>query len=318
MNEIGRKIADKIIEIHGSTDFKIAFLPYKRSMWNSMESVYEECKASGAEVHCMPIPYLRMKANKQPDYLDTDYELFGDIAEPIEELHDVDYIAIHYQYEDHNKVTNMLPKYFTKALKDRYHAKIIYLPYGIGMGQGHFALQPGCQEVDYAFLEDENNAERFIAGWKLKGVDFEGRCFGYGSPKMDAAAKTKKFIPDEWKDIIGDRTVVLICNSLGPFLTSPITRMSSYEYYIRKETEEGHAVIFRPHPLMISTIKSMIPYFMPDYKSMLSWIRCQHHVILDESEYLERAIGAADRMISDPSSVVSMWSVTGKPYKVIE
>ena len=48
MNEIGKRIADKLAEIHGSRDFSIAFLPYKRSMWNSMESVYTECWSSGA------------------------------------------------------------------------------------------------------------------------------------------------------------------------------------------------------------------------------------------------------------------------------
>ena len=317
MNKIGRRITDKLIEIHGSTDFSIAFLPYKRSMWNSMSSVYEECKASGIDAHCYPIPYLRMKENKVPDYLDTDYYLFGDIAERIDDLGHADYIAIHYQYEDHNKVTNMIPKYFTKALKERYGAKIVYLPYGIGMGSGHFSLQPGCRYVDYAFLENENQAETFIACWLTQGIDFNGRCFGYGSAKLDTVRDLQKVIPDEWSGIIGDRSVTLICTSLGPFLMDPVQHMRHYQMHASNEIGNNRAVVFRPHPLMRTTIKSMIPWAAERYEKLIAWMETRDHIIVDESEYLERAIAAADRLISDMSSVVVMWQETGRPYEVL-
>ena len=317
MNEIGRKITDKLIELHGSTEFSIAFLPYKRSMWNSMKSVYEECKASGIDAHVYPIPYIRLKQNKEVDYMDTDFAMFGDIAEPIETLKHADYIAIHYQYEDHNRVTSMKPEYFTKALKERYGAKIIFLPYGIGMGQGHFALQPGCRDIDYAFLEDENNAERFIAGWLTQGIDFNGRCFGLGSAKLDMCRELTKVIPPEWVDWIGDMSVTLVCNSLAPFLGNPIQRIGLYQHYIGNEIGAGRAVIFRPHPLLKQTIISMVPQVMPYYEKFESWLDTRDRVIFDKSEYLERAIAASDYLISDQSSVVYMWAETGKEYKII-
>lgn len=317
MNEIGRKIADKIIELHGSTEFKVAFLPYKRSMWNSMESVYEELKASGVEVHCYPIPYLRMKENKEPDYVDSDYDLFGDIAEPIETLTSADYVAIHYQYEDHNKVTNMLSEYFTEAIRDRYRCKVVFLPYGIYGNQSRYSLQPGCRYVDYAFLESDDAVNLFISGWQTQGVDFTGRAFSYGSPKLDAMNKLKRDMPEEWKDIIGDRSVTLICNSLGPFLGDPFRRLTLYHHHILDEIGKGHAVIFRPHPLLRTTIRSMMPSMAQDYDAFISWAHSQEGVIVDESEYLERAFGIADRMISDISSVIPMWQMTGKPLEVI-
>jgi len=318
MNEIGRRIVDKLIELHGGTGFTMAFLPYKRSMWNSMESVFEECKASGIEVHCMPIPYYRMKENKQIDYIDSDFDLFGQIAEPIENLADIkpDYIAIHYQYEDHNKVTNMLPEYFTKALKDRYHAKIVYLPYGIYGTNKVFSLQPGCRHIDYGFLEDKTAEEIFIAGWLTRGVDFTGRVFGFGSPKLDAMQKLTRDIPEEWSDIIGDRSVTLVCNSLGTFLTDPSKAIERYETSVIRELYLGHAVIFRPHPLLRTTIKSMRPDTAERYEGFLETIQL-NNVIVDESENLERALGIADKLISDPSSVIPMWKVTGRPWEVL-
>lgn len=237
-NEIGRKITDKLIEIYGP-DMKIAFFPYKRSMWNSMQSVYDECKASGIEAHCVPIPYYRMGPGQTVDHIDSDFDLFGPIAESVSVLEGLklDCIAIQYQYENHNRVTNMLPEYFTMAIKERYNCDIIYLPYGIGSGgaSSHFILQPGVCNVDYAFLETEANADRFIREWQKVGVDFTGRVFVYGSPKLDIVGNLTTEIPEKWEYIIDGRSVTLIANSLGPFLVDPLGRISLYKDKARAE-----------------------------------------------------------------------------------
>ena len=318
MNEIGRKITDKLIEIHGSKDFSIAFLPYKRSMWNSMQSVYEECKASGIEAHCMPIEYICMKENREIDYITSDFFLFGDIAEPIENLGKVDYIAIHYPYDGSNYVTSMLPRFYTSALKETYHAKVIYLPYGTGMGQPQF-LHSGCRDVDYAFMEDETNARMFIEYWAKEGIDFEGRVFALGSAKLDMARDLPRVVPPEWAETIGDRSVTLVITSLGPFLHDPFGRLDKYEEVVMEEASKPrNAVIFRPHPLMWPTIKSLLPETEERYKTLLSLFNTTRKVRVDVSEYLERAMSVADYLVSDPSSVVNMWMETGKPYKIIE
>ena len=320
-NVIGRKIADKLIEIHGSADFKIAFLPYKRSMWNSMESVYEECKASGAEVHCMPIPFYRMKAYREYDYIDNDFDLFGDIAEKIDDLEAIhpDFIVIHYQYEDYNMVTNMLPEYFTINLKTKYKCKIVYIPYGIGGGDlnRHLILQPGLCLIDYAFLESEENVSQFHEEWQKIGLDFSGRIFGYGSPKLDAGRKIHKDIPKEWESIIGNKEVTLIVNSLGAFLGEPEKRIEQYFNKASIELAKDRTVIFRPHPLLRTTIKAMTPKVEGLYNKMLQEMKYLKRIIIDESEDLERAMNAADYLISDPSSIVPVWEMSGKEYEIL-
>ena len=322
VNEIGRKITDKLIEIHGSADFTIAFLPYKRSMWDSMESVYEECVASGADAHCIPIPYYRKKANRQIDFIDYDFDYFGIIAEPVEKLDTLypDFIAIQYQYDNNNSVTGMLPEFCTDALKAKYGCDIIFLPYGVpygGTSSRHFRIQPGVANVDYFFLNSEEERLGFIADWAEMGIDMTDKVFGFGSAKIDAVLKATKDIPDAWKDAIGNRTVVLVANSLAAYLARPYEKIMDYQHYIIEEIEQGHAVIFRPHPLLHTTIKSMRPDTISAYETFLNKLQNEPHFIYDCSEYLERAIGAADRLISDPSSIVELWKATGKPYKVI-
>ena len=129
--------------------------------------------------------------------------------------------------------------------------------------------------------------------------------------------KLKRKIPEEWEDIIGNSSVTLICNSLGPFLTEPFRHLTMYHQHICEEIREGRAVIFRPHPLLRTTMKSMMPGMEQDYDAFIAWAREQDGVIIDESEYLERALGIADRMISDMSSVIPMWQETGKPLEVM-
>ena len=301
MNEIGRKIVDKLIELHGSKDFKIAFLPYKRSMWNSMSSVYDECIRSGIDAHVYPIPYLRMDTKE----VVSDYEYFEN-AEDIETLSDPDYIAIHYYYDDLNAVTNMLPEYYTNAIKERYKCKIIFLPYGIkytNTPEGFF-LYTGFRDMDYIFTTEIN--EEFINAWKEQGVDFTGRIFDYGSAKLDAA-----------RNITNEKTdTTLILNSLVPYLNNPYRSILNYLMYALREISKWRKVIFRPHPLLRISIKTSAPESEPYYDFLIKELHALG-VTIDESEYLERALCAADYLISDPSSVLIMWKETGKPYTEI-
>ena len=198
MNEIGRKIKDKICELYRSDNFTIAFLPYKRSMWNSMESVYEECVKSGIKTYVCPLPYLRK--TQDGEYLDKDEFEYGTDIMLLPELK-TDFIVIHYPYDGKNKVTGMIPKYYTQELKQ--YGQVIYIPYSC-TNMRMLRVQPGIANVDYAFLGSEAEAESFVSEWAEMGVDFKGRVFGLGSPKMDAIKKISH----------GSATVIL--KSLAP------------------------------------------------------------------------------------------------------
>ena len=299
MNEIGKKITQKLIEIHGDNDFVIGFLPYKQSMWNSMESVYQECRNAGAVAYVLPLPYYLMPEKEVvcerelfPEALDI--SLLGKIS--------FDYLVIHYPYDGHNKVTSMLPEYYTAELRN--YGKVIFIPYSCTPGI-FTRLHTGLANIDYAFLRSEEECEAFIAEWAEHGVDFSGRVFGFGSPKMDAIEKCS----------CGSATLVI--NSLAPYLSAPFIRIQAYQHVITNEIGRGRKVIFRPHPLLRQTIKSMRPDTEAAYNKFISWCETRDNVYVDETEDLEHALEQADYLISDPSSVLEMWQSTGREYRII-
>lgn len=305
MNEIGKRITDKLIEIYGSKNFSIAFLPYKRSMWNSMESVYTECWSSGIRARVIPLPYQRIVDGKV-ESIDCDKCKFFTQALDISALEKehFDFLVIHYPYDDKNKVTRMCPEYHTAQL--RKYGKVVYIPYSC-TNMRQLRVQPGIANIDYAFLGSEAEADAFVSEWAELGVDFSGRVFGYGSPKMDAVADLEH----------GNKTLVI--NSLGPYLMAPFERLRLYQHHISNEIgrDRNRRVIFRPHPLLRQTIKSMRPDTMAAYEKFISWCETRDHVEVDDSEYLEDALEQADYLISDPSSVLEMWASTGREYKII-
>lgn len=300
MNEIGKRITNKIIELHGSSNFTIGFLPYKRSMWNCMESVYQECLKTDAAACILPLPYYLMPEKKVVCELD----LFPANALNISMLKKIsfDYLVIHYPYDGNNKVTSMLPEYYTAELRN--YGKVIFIPYSCSPGI-FTRLHSGLANIDYAFLRSKEECEAFIAEWAAHGVDFSGRVFGFGSPKMDAIEKCSR----------GSATLVI--NSLAPYLSAPFVKIDAYQTVITHEIERGRRVIFRPHPLLRQTIKSMRPDTAEAYSQFIKWCNEQENVIVDETENLEQALEEADYLISDPSSVLEMWQSTGREYTVL-
>ena len=112
-------------------------------------------------------------------------------------------------------------------------------------------------------------------------------------------------------------SATLVINSLAPYLYAPFVRIDAYRRVITNEIGRGRKVIFRPHPLLRQTIKSMRPDTAEAYSEFIKWCNEQENVIVDETENLEQALEEADYLISDPSSVLEMWMSTGREYTVI-
>lgn len=135
-------ILDKTLaRIRGSIreDIKVrreaVFLPYKASMWDSLESVWKAADEDPQwDAYVIPIPYydknpdgsfreMHDERDQYPAYVPiTSYETFDFSA------HKPDMIFIHNPYDDYNYVTSVHPFFYSKNLK-KFTEKLVYIPY---------------------------------------------------------------------------------------------------------------------------------------------------------------------------------------------
>ena len=76
------------------------------------------------------------------------------------------------------------------------------------------------------------------------------------------------------------------------------------------------ALLWRPHPLLKSTIESMTPQLLESYVQLENKFREEGWGIYDDSSDLNRAIALSDAYYGDRSSVVQLCQKAGKPVMI--
>ena len=310
MMKYGEKIIDKIIEDNGPC--KIAFLPYKFSMWDSLETVYDAAVERGLTTYLMPIPYMTRGDGLWHD----ETHFFGKNVDNRALLKEFapDVVFIHYPYDDNNRVTCIDPLYSSESLKSAGY-KIAYLAYCGSVWAEHIILQKGVKNADYIFVASEEEKGRYIELWRQKEVDISKNVFCLGGlPKYEAFFK-QRFNSLEFK--MSEGYIVLICGTLQTFLNEREKRIEKWLNAVKRFAQQKNTfVIFRPHPLMEDTIKAMLPQYQLRYEKFLKDI--DELCYVDKSQRFQASIISADYLVSDPSSVTEVWKYTGKAYEIIE
>jgi hypothetical protein len=81
--------------------------------------------------------------------------------------------------------------------------------------------------------------------------------------------------------------------------------------------KRGDAVLlWRPHPLLESTINSMRPWLAGEYAEIVREFKSGGYGIFDDSPDLYRAFAWSDAYYGDGSSVMLMFGIAGKPIMV--
>ena len=195
---------------------EVVFLPYKASMWDSLESVWRAADEDpDCDAYVIPIPYYdknpdgsfreaHYEGDQYPEYVPvTWYEVY-DFAK-----RQPDMIFIHNPYDEWNHVTSVHPFFYTKNLK-QFTEQLIYIPYFILgevdpedeealKGIEHFCTVPGVIYADRVIVQSEKMRQAYIHVM----TDFlteqgygrgywEEKILGLGSPKIDKVQSTKK------------------------------------------------------------------------------------------------------------------------------
>lgn len=327
---------------------EVVFLPYKASMWDSLESVWRTAVDDPiVDAYVVPIPYY----DKNPDgsFREVHYE--GDEYPedvPIVSYEEYDFegrhpdeIYIHNPYDDCNYVTSVHPFFYSGNLK-QFTDKLVYIPYFVLAEPdpknqedvdkiAHFVTVPAVIHANQVIVQSENMRQVYINVMSRETGEhtrpyWEEKIIGTGSPKFDKILNTKvsdKDIPDEWKKIIyqsdGNRKKVVLYN------TSVSTLLQYSGRYIQKirevfetfyENRENVALLWRPHPLMKATMVSMRPDLWIEYQQLVEQYRQDAWGIYDDSANLDRAIALADAYYGDLSSVVQLCQKAKKPIMI--
>lgn len=324
---------------------EVVFFPYKASMWDSLESVYLAAKKEEEyDVFCVPIPYY----DKNPDgslgkmhYEGAEYprdiEIINWREYNIEERRP-DIVFIHNPYDDCNIVTSIHPNFYSSKIR-KYTDKLIYIPYFVHQNNNvpnYYCVLPGTLYSHKVILQSEKVREQYMQyylnklkswGEKVNKEQIEYKFLSLGSPKYDILQNERDTIPNEWKSFLEDdrKLVVFFNTNLKSIMGKDIDQFfkkvrTVFKYF---KNSDKAVLLWRPHPLMIQTAKSMNPRVLSILEELIEYYKIENIGIYDDSPNLHRAINLSDIYYGDTSSVVELFKVENKPvmimnHKIIE
>lgn len=354
VNKIYKTLKKYMLKIENSVKHDISvrkevvFLPYKASMWDSLESVWQAADADQTcDAYVIPIPYYDKNPDgsfRQMHYEGDQYPKKVPITNYKEfdfETHHPDIIYIHNPYDNINLVTSVHPFFYSDNLK-KYTDKLIYIPYFV-MGEvspdneatveskKHYCMTPGVLNADKVIVESEDVRQIYIkALTKEMGAasrsKWEEKILGLGSPKFDKVINTKKEdleIPEEWLKIIQKpdgswKKIIFYNTSIGTLLNDNEKMLEKMKqvFGVFKENQDKVALLWRPHPLIQATVSSMRPQLWKAYEKIVEQYRSEGWGIYDDSADMDRAVVLSDAYYGDRSSVVYLYQKTGKPVMI--
>lgn len=324
---------------------EVVFLPYKASMWDSLESVWLEARDNeNCDAYVIPIPYY----DKNPDgsFREEHYEgdEYPDYV-PITNYNEYDFetrrpdeIYIHNPYDEGNYVTSVHPFFYSSNLKN-FTEKLVYIPYFVLAeidpddkmaveGMKHFCLQSGVVNAHKVIVQSEKMRQVYInvlteATGENQRTYWEQKIEGSGSPKIKKVVNTKKEdleIPDEWLKIIQKpdgswKKIILYNNSVTALLEHKQQMLDKMKrvFEIFYERRDDVALLWRPHPLIESTLTSMRPELWEEYQKIKEKYLSEKWGIYDDSPELDRAIVLSDAYYGDESSIIQLFKHKRKP-----
>lgn len=216
----------------------VVFLPYKASLWDSMESIWRAAVSDpSCDVYVVPIPYCEKEFNGALGDVRYEGEQFPDDVSVIDyeafdfTLQHPDMIFIHNPYDGYNLATTIPPMFYAKELR-KYTNKLVYIPWFVideieeddmrgSFSMDYFCTMPGVVCADQVVVQSEQMREAYIrklsefAGEDTRTV-WEEKILGLGSPIYDKERERKNAIkvPEEWRKVFlkndgGHRKVIL-------------------------------------------------------------------------------------------------------------
>lgn len=317
--------------------YRVLFLPYKYSMWDSFESIFEAAKEDeNCETYVMPIPYydkdqegnlteIHDESGSYPD----DVGIISWQDNQVDEI-DPDVIFIHNPYDGNNLVTSIHPKYYTNKLvrKDRV---VIYVPYYVSYtdDEGISVFMGGAEYyTDYVIVQSEWYKEKFELEMIKYNILNDGNKFiVLGNPKYDKIRSLNKYeypLKDDWKEKLFDESgkqkfTVLLDTTVEVLIKGRVKTLKKVEEVIGFfEKQKDFALIWRPHPLIKPTLRNMCPELIPTYVKLVDRCKKLENCIFDDTNDMHTAMVWSDAFMGKYGSMIELYRVAKKPTIMLE
>lgn len=334
---------------------EVVFFPYKASMWDSLESIYMAAKKdSNCVAYCVPIPYFDLNTDHSFGIMHYEGSEYPKDIEIVDwktyhfEERRPDAIFIHNPYDEWNNVTSVHPRFYAKNLRE-YTDQLVYIPYFILNeiklndtarrekvdAMKHFCFTPGTIYAHKVIVQSEDMRQIYIdeyikeAGQLQISVareKLEEKILGLGSPKIDKVENTRKEeldVPEEWLKVIEKpdgtwKKIIFYNTGISALLSKNERWIDKIEnvFEIMKKNQDNVALIWRPHPLIENTIRSMRPELLLRYEMIREQYKKEQWGIYDNTADLDRSIAMSDVYYGDGSSVIQLFLQIGKPIMV--
>jgi len=318
--------------------YEIVFLPYKASMWDAFESIWLAAQEDeNCECYVIPIPYYDKKHDgtlgkryyegaEFPSYVEivnySDYNI---------EQRQPDIIYIHNPYDNHNTLTTVSPEYYSDRL--RIHtSRLVYSPYFVygtyqtNISDTHYLNRAGI--YSNIIITQSEITKRI---YEKYGFD-KNKVIATGLPKIDYVVNMMKSnieMPMEWKaKIHTDRKILLFNMHLSYYLKAytKVKEGAESNYALNRLEEmlpkilnnEKYSLIWRPHPLMKKMIISRLGAYPKELEEIEEAIINSNNAVIDLNADYRYGFYFADAMISTFSSMVTLFSVLGKPIYIYQ
>lgn len=308
---------------------EVVFMPYKASMWDSMDSVWEQAaKDKDSEVFVVPLPYFERnpdfsfgrvcyEGNNFPNYVTitkwNEYDL---------QMHRPDIIFIHNPYDQCNTITSVMPQFYSCELI-KYAGKLVYVPYFLFPGKidKHLIDVPGVFYADYICVQNEKVKNKYIEVLQERtdrdAEDIRNMLLPLGTPKTDMLikyreeyAKQKREITDK-KIVFFNTNVSLILNNSYEFINNMHRLFGKFREY-----QDEYFIIWREHPLSESTIRSMRPDMLQLYTLLKREFEEQGIGMLDKRSDPYYAMCISDCYFGAGGSLIPIYGILGNPMMI--
>ena len=329
----------EILKNENEVKLEVLFLPYKASMWDSLESLWKAASEhERINAYVMPIPYYDKnpdgtfkRMNYEGDKFPNDINIVDWTTYDLEKKHP-DIIFIHNPYDEGNRVTSIHPNFYSRNLRENTDM-LVYVPYFI-LGDNiyeHFCVFSGVLLSDRVIVQSEKAREVYIKCFRqlVKNNNLEhifneeviqNKFKALGSPKVDKAVNCNRedfILPDQWREKIKDKKVVLYNTGLSELLEGKGEQLNKIEDVLATFKNRQDVILWwRPHPLTAATNESMHPELLNKYNNIVDRYKKDNFGIFDDTEDLYRAIAYTDMYYGDESSLVHLYGLQGKPIMI--